>query len=307
VREQIAWVQDRQGVQLVTAKAGQVPPIGTEPRILSVTFAPTTLDAGQVLNVSITVRNDSNVPLVTQEPNPGFTYNEGETFLSKGFGETAGAIRVGVDFDGRAGVDHPYRWGLGAPLAPGQTAVVNGAIRLNNAAARNYWAGLVREQIAWLQDNQGKRIITVNVPAGPPPVLGQPTITAVTFAPTTIEQGQVVQISVTVKNTTNAPLATQGPDPGFTYNEGDNFLTKGHLPAAGAYRVGVDFDGRAGVDHPYRWGLGAPLAPGQSVVVAGYIRLNRRQTTRFWVGLIQEPGQWLQDQQGATALTVVKA
>ncbi len=303
VQEQIAWLQDRVGRMLITVNSGQPPPGGPPPVITNVRFAPTTLNGGDLLNVSITVRNDSGATLPTQGPDPGFVYKEGETFASDGFPEASGAIRVGVDFDGRSGIDHPYRWGLGAPIAPGQTAVVNGAIRLNSAQSRKYWAGLVREQIAWLADNVGVQAITVN--AGPPTPSAQVAITSVIFSPTTLEQGQLMQVTVTVQNNSTSPLATQGPDPGFAYNEGDNFLTKQNPPIAGAYRVGIDFDGRTGIDHPYRWGLGATLAPGASAVVNGFVRLNRRQTTRFWVGLIQEQTGWLLDQQGATTVTVV--
>jgi hypothetical protein len=303
VQEKIAWVQDRIGRALVTVNPLSQPPIGTRPVITNISFAPTTLNGGDLLNVSITVRNDSGATLATQGPNPGFVYNEGETFRSDGFSETAGAVRVAVDFDSRIGIDHPYRWGLGAPLAPGQTTVVNGAIRLNSAQSRNYWAGLVREKIAWLQDILGTQAITVN--AGTLPGAPQPTITSVTFSPTTLLQGQLMQVSVTVKNNADAPLPTQGPDPRYIYNEGDNFLTKNNPPVAGAYRIGVDFDSRTGIAHPYRWGLGASVAPGASVVVNGLVRLNRRQTTNFWVGLIQEQVALIQDQQGSTTVTVL--
>lgn len=303
VQEQVSWLQDRQGVQLVTVNPAP-PPIGGPPTITNVALSPTTLDAGQLLNVSITVRNDSTASLQTQGPNPGFIYNEGETFTGKGFVEQSGAIRVGIDFSGRSGIDHPYRWGLGAPLGPGQTVVVNGAIRLTSVDSRSYWAGLVREQIAWLQDNQGTQAITVNPGSPPPPPTGQAVITSVAFSPTTVTQGELVQISVTVQNNSNAGLPTQGPDPGFIYNEGDNFLTKNNPPVNGAYRIGVDFDGRSGIDHPYRWGLGGSPGPGQSVTVHGFIRLNRRQHTNFWAALIQEGTGILQDQQGTTAVDV---
>ncbi len=287
--------------------AGQRPTPPGPPAISSASLTPTTLEAGQLLNISVSVVNNSNQPLVTQGPDPGFIYNEGETFFGKGFAEQTGAIRVGIDFSGRSGIDHPYRWGLGAPLGPGQTVVVNGAIRLTSVQSRNYWAGLVREQVAWLQDNQGTQAITVNQgspPPPPPPPTGQAVITSVTFSPTTVTQGQLVQISVTVQNNSGAVLPTQGPDPGFIYNEGDNFLTKNNPPVNGAYRVGVDFDGRSGIDHPYRWGLGGWPTPGQSVTVHGFIRLNRRQHTNFWAALIQEGTGTLQDQQGTTAINV---
>ena len=78
--------------------------------IVAVSLAPTSLNAGDLLKVSITVRNNSSAPLVTQGPEPGFVYEEGETFYTRGHPDIRGAIRVGIDFDGRTGVDHPYRW-----------------------------------------------------------------------------------------------------------------------------------------------------------------------------------------------------
>jgi N-acetyl-anhydromuramyl-L-alanine amidase AmpD len=310
VQEQIAWKQDTVGKTLITVTPPSPPPPTGNPTIIAASFTPQTLQTGQLLNVSITVRNDTNVPLATQGPNPGFTYLEGESFLSHGFVEQRDAFRVGVDFDGRAAtmIDHPYRWGFGTPLQPGETRVITGQIRLNNAATKNYWAGLVREQIAWLQDNQGKTLITVS-PTTPPPSTGQVTITNVQFIPTSLQTGQIVQIKITLRNDTAQTLGSQGPDTGFLYNEGDNYLTKGFPPANGAWRVGVDYDGRQNVDpraYPYRWGIGT-LAPGQSVVVVGFIRLNRKQNTNYWAGLLQEENNVIVGNAGTTMLNVSKA
>jgi hypothetical protein len=99
-------------------------------QIKSVTFSPTTLNTGGLLNVSITVRNGTADPLPTQDPASGFVHEESDTFRSRGFTETNGAYRVGIDFDGRGlfTVDHPYRRGLGAPLAPGQSGTITGAV-----------------------------------------------------------------------------------------------------------------------------------------------------------------------------------
>lgn len=309
VQEQIAWKQDNVGKTLITVKQPTTPPPTGNPTILAVSFAPQTVQAGQLLNVSITVRNDTNVALATQGPNPGFTYLEGESFRSHGFTEQRDAFRVGVDFEGRTGIDHPYRWGFGSALNPGETRVINGAIRLNKVGTKKYWAGLVREQVAWLQDNQGATNITVSSGTPPPPT-GKPIITVVQFSPTSLEQGQIVQVKVTVKNDSSQTLTTQGPDAGFLYNEGDNFLTKGFAPISGAWRIGVDYDGRSSVDpniYPYRWSLGGSLAPGQSAVIVGFVRLNRRQSVDYWAGLIQEANNVIVDRAGVTRINVVKA
>lgn len=309
VRELQVWVVDNLGTQTITVRPPVTPPPPTgKPTITAVSLSPTTLDVGQALNVSISVRNDSSATMLTQGPTPGFSYNEGETFVSKGFPEVANAFRVGIDFDGRAGIDHPYRWGLSSALLPGETRTINGTIRLNNAQVKNYWVGLVKEQIEWVQDKQGIQLITVKSPTTPPPPGGsKPTITSVVFTPSVLDQGQIVQVRVTVRNDSNTALTTQGPDTGFMYNEGDNYLTKGGAPVPGMWRVGVDYAGRTGVAYPYRWGLGAALAPGQSAVVVGFMRLNRKQNVNYWVALIQEENNIVQGPVGVTDIEVDKA
>lgn len=310
VQEKVKWQLDNQGTTQITVRASAPPPPTGKPTILSATFTPVSVTAGQMLNVSITVRNDTNVSLNSQGPNPNFTYLEGESFLSHGFTEQRDAFRVGVDFDGRTGIDHPYRWGFGSALSPGETRVINGAIRLSAQGTKKYWAGLVREQVQWLDDNKGTTTITVSSGTTPPPPSGKATITNVQFVPTGLEQGQIVQVKITVKNDSSQTMVSQGPDAGFLYNEGDNFLTKGLAPVNGAWRVGVDYDGRANVDpnaFPYRWGLGAALAPGQSGVIVGFIRLNRRQSVDYWAGLIQEADTIVVNRAGVTRINVVKS
>ncbi len=282
-----------------------VTPAGTL-RITNVTFSPTTLRAGDLLNVSITVVNGTAETLQTQGPNPGFVYEEGDTFRSRGFAEVRDAYRVGIDFDGRAAsiIDHPYRWGFGAPLAPGESRTITGAIRLKTGRAVKYWAGIVRELVAWLQDRQGEQMITVT--GG---LSGVVEITDVTLTPTTVYVGEVLNVSITVKNGTPNTLPTQGPDPGFVYEEGDTFRTRGFGEAHGAYRVGIDFDGRGvfTIDHPYRWGFGAPLASGESRTITGAIRLKTPRAGNYWVGLVREKIAWLLDRQGTQRITVAPA
>jgi hypothetical protein len=294
VQEQIRWLQDTQGAQLITV----TPAPGSGIQLTNVMLAPAALDAGQLLNVSIAVTNNTSDILQTEGPDPGFVYNEGDTFRTRGFPEQSGAFRVGVDFDGRTGIDHPYRWGLGAPLAPGQSITVNGAIRLKTPRAVEYWAGLVQEQIKWLRDTQGAQTITVN----PAPSVVQ--IVDAVFTPTTLKSGDVLNVSVVVFNNTNETIATQAPDPGFAYVEGDTFRARGYSEQRDAFRIGVDFDGRTGVDHPYRWGLGGPLAPGQFAMVTGTIQLNTQQAINYWVGLVREQVIWLQDKIGTQQITV---
>jgi hypothetical protein len=295
VREQIAWLQDFQGTQTIT-----VNPVGAV-TITNATLAPTTLNTGGLLSVSITVRNDSTETLQTQGPDPGFIYEEWDTFRSRGFTETRDSVRVGIDFEGRAAqsVDHPFRWGLGAPLAPGQTTTITGAIRLRTTRAIKYWAGLVREMVAWLQDHQGDQTIAVK-----PGII---TIISASLMPTAISAGNLLNVSMTVRNDSGETLPTQGPNPGFVYHEGDTFRSRGFTETLDSFRVGVDFDGRTGVDHPYRWGLGAPLAPGETRTITGALRLQTARAINYWCGLVREKVLWLHDQQGAQAITVLSA
>ena len=296
VNEYVAWLQDKQGTQSINV-TGAPTPTG-KPTITAATLSPQSLITGQVLNISITVRNDSTEILTTQEPNPGFAYDEGDTFLSRGFDSTAGAYRVGIDFDNRTGIDHPYRWGLGAPLAPGQSATLTGSIKMKTAQSKNYWAGFVREYVAWLEDNKGKQTVFVSGSTS------KPTITAVTFSPQSLSMGQVLNVSITVRNDGTETLTTQGPNPGFAYDEDDTFATRGFDATAGAYRVGIDFDNRTGIDHPYRWGLGAPLAPGQSVTITGTIKMKTAQSKNYWAGFVHEYVAWLEDNKGKQVIAV---
>lgn len=295
VREQIAWLQDREGERRIVVH----PLPAGMPQIVQVKLTPTTLNVGELLNVSITVKNNSNETLPTQGPDPGFVYDEGDTFYTRGFPDELNAYRVGIDFTGRTGWDHPYRWGFGAPLAPGETRTITGAIRMRHPQFVDYWVGLVRERIVWLQDYKGRQRITVRAPTG-----AIPQIVAVTLSPSTLTSGDLLQVSITVQNNSNGPLETQGPPPGFVYEEGDTFYTRGFPDEMYAYRVGVDFDGRVGIDHPYRWGLGEPLLPGRTVTVTGAIRLHTPRAINYWVGLVQEQIRWVQDREGAQFVVV---
>ncbi|MCL5264392.1 MAG: N-acetylmuramoyl-L-alanine amidase [Chloroflexi bacterium] len=152
-------VRDRVGAQQVSAQ------------ILSTTFEPTVLYGGNLLKVTSVVRNNGNTTIHTQGPAPGFVYNEGEDFRKYAV-ESYGRFRVGVDLNGRSqSVDHPYRWGLGKDLAPGDSATVVGYIRLNSQSTTNYWAGLVDEAVGWVGDNLGSATVRVLPPDTTPPTV----------------------------------------------------------------------------------------------------------------------------------------
>jgi pilus assembly protein CpaB len=131
-------------------------------------------------------------------------------------------------------------------------------------------------------------------------------ITGVTMSPTNARAGDTLTITITVKNTSNEVIHTQGPNPKFTYIQGQTFFSQNFPSQNGALRVGVSFDGHPSIDFPYRWGLGGDLAPGASTTVVGYVKLTYdMKPTNFWAGLIEEPATVLQDNEGTTLITVL--
>ncbi len=133
----------------------------TSAEITNVSFSSVQLASGQQLKVQITVRNNGNQIIKTLGPDSGFIYNEGETSDSRGYPDQYGKFRVGIDFNGRTGKDHPYRWGLGGDLAPGQSRTIVGYVRLNTVRSTDYWVGLVQEGVKWFVDNKYKTKIQV--------------------------------------------------------------------------------------------------------------------------------------------------
>lgn len=138
------------------------------------------------------------------------------------------------------------------------------------------------------------------------PTLASPlTITGVRFLPVSLSSGDLLQVDIGVRNDSTGLALTQGPNPGFIYNEGDSVDSRGYPDINGRWRVGVEYGARVGgKDHPYRWGLGADLAAGNSITVTGYIRLNTVRSTSYWAGLVQELWRWWQDNLGMTTITV---
>lgn len=117
-----------------------------------------------------------------------------------------------------------------------------------------------------------------------------------------------MKIEVTVKNVSNATIRSQGPDPGFTYVQGQTFQSQNFSSQAGAFRVGLNYAGQRPVEYPYRWGLGGDLPPGASTTVTGYIRFTSAITaTDFWAGLVEEPANVTHDNVGLVKIAVTPA
>ncbi|HEX2911270.1 MAG TPA: N-acetylmuramoyl-L-alanine amidase [Chloroflexia bacterium] len=126
----------------------------------SVTFSPTTLKAGDVLRVDAVISNTGTLPLESQDPAPGYTYNEGQTFESLNLAKQDGKFRFAVDFTGNSGVSHPYRWGLGKTLQPGETVTVTGYIKMQTQRQVDMFGSVVQEYVKYWEDNVGTTRVT---------------------------------------------------------------------------------------------------------------------------------------------------
>lgn len=133
-------------------------------------------------------------------------------------------------------------------------------------------------------------------------------ITDISISPTNLHPGDILKVQVTVKNISDQIVQSQGPDPQYTYVQGQTFFSQNFPSVQGKYRVGLTFDGHAAAPFPYRWGLGGDLQPGASTTIVGLVKMTYDvSTTTFWAGILQEPEKVVLDQQGQTLVTVLPA
>jgi Flp pilus assembly protein CpaB len=129
-------------------------------------------------------------------------------------------------------------------------------------------------------------------------------IIATEISPTNTKVGDTMDISITVKNTSDKPLQTMGPEPGYTYVQGQTYFTQQFAADPGKWRVAIGDAGLDTTEMPYRWGLGGDLAPGASTTVTGHIKITQDfKTTNFWAALINEPSTIVQTGIGMTLVT----
>ena len=134
---------------------------------------------------------------------------------------------------------------------------------------------------------------------------GAAQITAASISPVNLNAGEAMKVEITVKNISNATIRSQGPEPGYTYIQGQTFQSQNFASQTGAWRVGVNLSGQRPVEYPYRWGLGGDLPAGASTTVTGYVKFTSAITsTDFWTGLIEEPANVTHDNVGLVAVTV---
>src|SRR5207248_9749410 len=73
----------------------------------------------------------------------------------------------------------------------------------------------------------------------------QAQIIATEISPTNVKVGDTITVNITVKNTSDKPLQTQGPQPGYTYVQGQTYFSQQFASEPGKWRVGI---GSAGLD-----------------------------------------------------------
>jgi len=117
------------------------------------------------LYFTLTVENDSVVPIRTSGPPPGTVYDSDQSYATLGEFVQSGVFRVGIHCE-TSPIDHPWRWAVGGPddlvevveygerysyLPAGERAIVTGGIRFVDAVeARNpqyCYASLIHEDV----------------------------------------------------------------------------------------------------------------------------------------------------------------
>ncbi len=136
------------------------------PHLVSASFSPTTVKVGELLKVTMTVRN--NLPVaahLTTNPRPGFTYDEKQAWYEMGLSETPGSLNLRVSTDFFVGGHHPGSWpwmfGFDKPmLKPGETTTVTGYVRLQTPGTHMFRIGLVAGGARFIDDNAYQTKIT---------------------------------------------------------------------------------------------------------------------------------------------------
>ena len=137
------------------------------PHLVAAEFSPRTLKVGDLLKVTMTVRN--NLPastLLSTKPGPPFTYDEKQASCEMGYEETPGKLHLRVSTDFEVGGHNPGSWpwlfGFDRPtLAPGETTTVVGYVRVETPGVHEFRIGLVAGGFRFIDDNAYRTRITV--------------------------------------------------------------------------------------------------------------------------------------------------
>jgi len=137
------------------------------PHLVSAEFSPKTLKVGELLKVTMTVRNNLPAPApLTMKPAPPFTYDEKQASYEMGLEEAPGKLHLRVSTDFEVGGHNPGSWpwlfGFDKPtLAPGETTTVVGYVRVQTPGVHEFRIGLVAGGFRFIDDNAYRTKITV--------------------------------------------------------------------------------------------------------------------------------------------------
>lgn len=156
---------------------------------------------------------------------------------------------------------------------------------------------------------------------------GQPeaTITYSNIAPARIELGDVITVTLRIKNTGDVPIRTYGPPSGYEYSTNQVFssIEDGQYvqKSGGFWRVGLDWDGNTSAGprrYPYRWAISPRppeqwqvpfkedvLKPGEEAEVIGLVKVDQPENKMgFYVGLTWDGVGFRQDRVGRQIVEV---
>jgi pilus assembly protein CpaB len=193
------------------------------------------------------------------------------------------------------------------PVAPSQTRTVTLAVdpeaaeRLALAEAHGNLVYVVRPSA---ERNQSAVLPADLTTLSSPIQAASAQIIATEISPANVKVGDTITVQITVKNTSDKPLQTQDPQPGYTYVQGQTYFSQQFASVPGKWRVGIASAGLDSTDVPYRWGFGGDLAPGASTTVSGQIKITSDfKPTNFWASVIEEPAHMVQTGIGMTLVT----
>jgi hypothetical protein len=138
-----------------------------------------------------------------------------------------------------------------------------------------------------------------------PVLLEAPVILSFTMQPSSVAPGDLVEVRAEITNLGKHTLQTQGPEPGFTYLSGEDYLSAGFEKAAGAYRFSLETSAAASSPYPYRWGFGRPLAKDEIVEVVGYVQAGDFGSTIYRPQVIKEFSHYVYQEEEFSATVQV--
>ncbi len=136
------------------------PPIPIQkPVLLEFSVTPDIISPGDIVEVRALITNEGRDPLQTQGPDPGFTYLESQDYASAGFPKIEDCYRLCVAIEGEGDEVRPYRWGLGGPLANGETREITGYIQMESYGAKSFAATVIKEYVRYFERDSGVQMV----------------------------------------------------------------------------------------------------------------------------------------------------